>query len=317
MTAAECYRMKTSAGTTIFISIADPSPSPPPTVLLLGPFGSTRRSVQPYISIYRSLGYHTVFTTAPLSIVFSLSQSKAAPFLLSLFRVLSADVRLLTGGLILAPIASGGGVVLPALASLLSSTPLPPAPTCVIDHAAAPPLDDDAPVVVATQTALAALVCDSCPAYPHPDLSARTLVRGLHLSARPIIAALVVLGLRILTRIYAALFGDVAAKTWNSFRDARLPCPELYIYSPEDDELDLPALQELVAYRKAKAGPCELRVVRAGDEEERESASRDGIGRRMGVPVEDYRRQMEDINYWVNAWRRREGIAEWQFPVVK
>lgn len=306
--------MKTSACSTIFITLAPPSPSPAPTAVLLGPFGSSRRSMAPHLSLYRTLGYNTVFTTAPLSVVFSLSQTKARPFLLSLLRVLASDVRLLTGGLVFAPVASGGGVVLPHLASLLAVPPARPSPTSVLDYPAHNPppvmhdlLEDDVPVITAVRTALAALVCDSCPAYPHPDLSARTLVKGLQLASSPLVSAVVTFCLRVATRVHDALFGDVSARMWRTFRGVQLPCPELYVYTPDDDELDLPALQELVAYRKAIAGPCELRLVRVEEDDE-------ALVRKTEVEAEDYRHEMEEVNYWVNMWRRRAGIAEWVVP---
>jgi hypothetical protein len=325
--ALETYTMKTAHGTDVFVALppargAAVPPRAAPTCLLLGWFGSSRRSLSKYANVYRAMGYNTVQTTAPPSVVFSLSQAAALPFLLSLFRVLAADPRLLAGGLVIAPFSNGGAVVLPRLADLLGRAP-PTSPTSALPPPAAaaaaahgvPAVTvaelglhaDDLPGIAAIRDHLAAVVFDSSPCYQHPEHAARALVGGLGIDSRPWLSAAVAFVLRLGCRLQELLYGDVRGRFWASVRSARYPCPELYMYSAADELLDEVALDELVTHRKrAKLG--DVRVWRVEDSPHVQLFT---------THRTTYSAKVRGVNEWgVNAWRERSGLPGWAMPAV-
>lgn len=287
----ETYVMKTCVGTDVTITITDESA---PTALLLGWFGATPRSLSKYASLYRSLGYNTLQTAAPPSVVFSLSHASIPPYLLSLLRILASDPRLLSNGLVLAAFSNGGACVLPSLAAALS--PTAPSPK---GH------PGDAAAAAAARAALSALVLDSAPAFPSPVALGRMLARGLGLARRPWAAAVIERGMRAVCWLQDWMHGDVRGGAWRAVRGAAYPCPELYMYSAADDLVDAEALDELVSYRKRER-LGEVRVWRVGDAPHVQL---------LRTHRAQYVETIRGVNEWgVNAWRRRQGFPNWLLP---
>lgn len=343
----EIYTNKTSAGTDILVTLhrsaeaeddelpGDVGP-PRPTALLLGWYGSSRRNMSKYAVLYRNFGYHTVQTSAPTSVVFSLSGSSRQPFLLSVLRVLNADQRLLAGGLVLVAFSNGGACVLPCLLDLfriVQESPsrnagvvgtkaessaanggerrLLPSPSRSpilprLTSGAVPLEADDFPVVAAVYSSLAALMFDSSPCFLHAETGVRALVEGAGLAHRPWLVAIIRYGFLAFVRLQHFVYGARQVEFWRRMREARYPAPELYMYSAADQLLDEAALDELISYRKSEGLASEIRVWRIED------APHVQLFRTHPGPYAD---KVREMNEWgVNRFRARQGLPPWPLP---
>jgi hypothetical protein len=307
----ETYTKKTSQGTDVVITVlASPAGSPVrPTCLLLGWYGSSRRNLAKYASVYRAMGYNTAQTAAPTSVVFSFTHASMRPFLLSILRMLRADTRLVAGGLVIAAFSNGGACLLPGLSQLFETAP---PPTGAAKSAAFPAVvttpalsGADLGAIAAVRDHLSAVICDSCPCYMHAKAGADALVQGAGLSGRPYLAAVVSACFRALCLLQLLLVGNMSAKFWAGVRDARYPCPELYMYSAADKLLDEVALDEMVEHRK-RGAIGDVRVWRVEDAPHVQL---------LTAHPSAYVRQVRRANDWgVNAWRKRAGMPQWTMP---
>jgi Eukaryotic protein of unknown function (DUF829) len=233
--------------------------------LLLGWFASSKRNVSKYAALYRAMGYNTVSTTAPPSVVFSMSHDESQPFLLSILRALAADPRLLAGGLVIHAYSSGGAIILPRLDMLFRAAGLGPSPGLVDGIVALPASvpsglfgptpqpalhPEDMPVVTAVYHAMAGIVFDSCPCYMHPVTGADCLISGFDLPPNSFGARLFRAGFYTLVRLQFLLYGNVPARFWDGVTNAHYPCPELYLYSTADVLLDYERVDALVEMRR-------------------------------------------------------------------
>jgi hypothetical protein len=322
----ETYTKKTSSGTDIVVSVhsihaqstdihpldaslsivhsspivgvAGAADNPRPTVLLLGWYAASKRNLAKYEAVYHSMGYNSVSTVAPTSIIFF--RASPRPFLLSLLRVLATDARLLAGGLVVAPFSNGGAILLPLLSRLLCELP---------ENASLPReiglRDEDIPIIDAVRDATAAVVLDSCPCYMHAESGARALVEGLQVRSR-LLASIIRTGFYFLCYMQAIVQGNTATRFWRAMRDARYPCPELYMYSAADVLLDEIALDELVTHRRESGLSKKIEVWRVDD------APHVLL---LRTHRDQYVARLRGINdSAVKALRKRKHLPEWSLP---
>jgi Eukaryotic protein of unknown function (DUF829) len=326
----ETYTKKTSSGTDILVSIhvepahatslhpldaslrivhsspiigaAGAAPNPRPTVLLFGWYAASKRNLAKYETIYHAMGYNSVATTAPTSITFF--QSAQRPFILSVLRVLATDPRLLAGGLVLAPFSNAGAILLPLISRLLCDLPANLASSSSLAREIGL-RDEHLPIVDAVRDATAALVLDSCPCYLHADTGANALLEGLQLRNK-LLSAVVRAGFFLICMLQLVVHGNFPARFWRAMRDAKYPCPELYMYSAADTLLDEHALDELVAYRRETGCAKRIEVWRVED------AAHVML---LRTHRQQYISRLRDMNDWgVNAWRKRKFLPEWSLP---
>jgi hypothetical protein len=324
--AMETYTKKTSSGTDILVSIhverahatnlhpldaslrivhsspiigaAGAASNPRPTVLLLGWYAASKRNLAKYETVYHAMGYNSVSTTAPTSITFF--QSAQRPFILSVLRVLATDTRLLAGGLVFAPFSNGGAIIFPLLSRLLCELPGNPALGREIGLR-----EEHLPILDSVREATAAVVFDSCPCYLHADIGANALLEGLQLRNK-LLSAVVRVGFFFMCMLQFLVHGNFAARFWRAMRDAKYPCPELYMYSAADALLDEHALDELVAHRKETGRAKRIEVWRVED------APHVML---LRTHRQQYIYRLRDMNDWgVNALRKRKRLPEWSLP---
>lgn len=293
--------LRSKAGSQRCVSAEDESCNPRPTVLLLGWYGSSARNLDKYAGLYRQMGYNSVATTSPTTVAFSFSHASTLPFLLSILRILAADARLLAGGLVFASFSNGGAILFPKVAQLLGDSGgtdanlqrelgLQPA---------------DVPVVDAVRKATAAIVFDSSPCYLHADKGAEAVVSGLGLE-NTYLSFLARAGFHVVAKLQVLLYGDVPARFWRQLREAKYPCPEMYIYSTFDKLLDHTALEDLVAFRKQNGLTKRIDVFRVDDAHHVQI---------MRVHPKQYAAYLNDMNEWgVNAFRKQNNMDSWILP---
>lgn len=319
------YKKKTNTGDDVFVRIHpqnsdDPTFSPNPTVVLMGWLGSKHKHVAKYAAIWETMGYNTVQTVAPLSVIFPMTQRTTAIYLLSIIRILGSDDRLTNGGVIFQLFSNGGAIVAPHLSIMFNAIQHPPQldgtnnaninnntmandkPVTLKRHASY--LDsikaDDRVVITKVRQAHAALLFDSAPVYMHPHLGYTAINEGLGLSGT-MFAYIVAFFFTLLCHIQGAFIGNMPKEFWDDITNANYVCPELYIYSKMDHLLDIPTLESMIEHRKQKGR--EVRVYCVDD------APHVAIFRKY---PDTYLQTLHAANEWgVNAWRKRNSLKAW------
>lgn len=288
----EEYKKKTNTGDDVLIRIQpasclQTSDTKPPTAVLLGWIGSRPKHVAKYTQLYEAMGYNTVQTTAPFSVVFPVAPRTTAKFVLSLLRVLVGDDRLTSGGIMFHKFSNGGAVCAPHLSRFF--------------HGLYPDLikPDDEIVVKAIKDAIAGVIFDSAPVYLKPGLGGRAISEGLGIQPG-LVSAIITFIFTLLCLIQRFLVVNLARHFWDGLRDARYMCPELYIYSHEDHLLDVPSLEDLIIYRKRNHDVHVWHVL---------DAEHVKILRKY---PEEYLRTVQLAHEWgINAWRKRVSLPPW------
>lgn len=272
-----------------------------PTALLLGWYGASEKNLNKYAQLYSNMGYNTVCTSSPTSVTFSITHTTPLPFLLSILRVLAADSRLLSGGLIIMAFSNAGSILIPRLAQFYNRGNGP-------DEAlkADPNFHpEDVPVVEAVIKAWAGLAFDSGPCYLHADIGARALTRGLRV-ADTLLGHIITVLFLALARLRILVYGDISARFWRSLRSAEYPCPEIYMYSTKDDLMDEEALDELIDYRQKSGLSKGMHIWRVEDA---------GHVQLLRAHRQAYVHKLEELNSWATcAYREKHGLSPWVPP---
>lgn len=234
----EEYKKKTNTGDDVFIRIQkSPTAASPPTVVLFGWLGAAHRNLDKYSALFSAMSYNTVQLIPPVSVVFAMKQRKTATFLLSVLRILAADLRLSNGGLIFVLFSNGGAVCAPHLSNMFAGL----YPDLI--------KADDEPVVTLVKNAIAAIIFDSSPCYMHVSLGAQAINEGMKVPSG-ILSAIVVAVFTFLCFFQRLFFCNLPLVFWEGLKNADYLCPEQYIYSSDDHLLDTPALDALIQHRK-------------------------------------------------------------------
>lgn len=285
----EEYKKKTNTGDDVYVRVREDA-ALAPTALLLGWFGARKRHLEKYGAVYESMGYSTVLTIAPTSVVFSLNQRNVPAYLLSILHILAADVRLTHGGLVIQFFSNGGAMCAPRLSQMFQG-----AHRDIIGA-------DDEIVVRRVREMLAAVVFDSAPAYLHTETSAVAFVSGLGVRSGSTMETVLRAVFTILVWVQRLLYGDVPVRFWNWMRNANYGVPELYLYSNADVLVDAQCIAALVKERshRFKDAVREFYV---------EDAPHVQLLRKY---PKEYVSQIRGVNEWgVNAFRRRNQMDDW------
>lgn len=324
------YKKKTNTGDDVFVRIQPQSEkatvptSPVPTAVVLGWLASKPRHVTKYTALYERMGYNTVQTTAPFSIVFPFTQRPVAIYFLSILRILASDDRLTEGGIVFQMFSNGGAGNAPFLSNFFHIDNLP----CSIQEQPITDIDprtteqptttspsskmtvssdffnfvktDDLIVISKIKKVHAAVIFDSGPVKLRIHLGYRAINEGLGINGT--FLAYIVACLFTCLCLFQRLF--ISNYFWNGVRNASYVCPEMYIYSHMDHLLDIPALEALIEERKQKG--CDIRVFDVED------APHVSIFRNYPKKYNDV---IQSVNEWgINEWRRRNSIQLWTIP---
>ena len=283
----EEYKKKTSTGDDVFSRVHNVSSAPRPTAVLLGWLGSTHKNVAKYAAIYERMGYNTVRLVAPISIVFSLRQRTTSYFLLSLLRIIAADERLFSGGIVFMMFSNGGAILAPHLTRFFAGV-------SHYVHA------DDELVVKTIKDSISAIVFDSAPCYLHNRSGANAIITGMNVPSG-LLSWMVIFIFTCLAVMHKILVMDLPKFFWEGLKNGDYLCPEQYIYSTKDVLLDAPMLDDLIEYRRREGR--DLQVFRVDD------AAHVKI---MIKHTEKYIETLHSVNRWgVNRWRKRTGLPDW------
>lgn len=291
----EEYKKKTNTGDDVFIRIQTPASSQSPataapTAVLFGWLGSKPRHVAKYATLYEHMGYNTVQTTAPFSIVFPITPRTSAFFVLSVMRILANDDRLTSGGIVFHKFSNGGAVCAPHLSRFFNGQ----------YHDFIKP--DDKVVVKTIRDSIAAIVFDSAPVYLRTDLGAQAITEALGLPSG-ILATIITITFTLLCYIQY-LFINLPRYFWDGVRNACYMCPELYIYSRADHLLDVSSLEALINERESQGQAVKVWHV--------EDAKHVSILRKH---PQQYIQTIQSINDWgINVWRKRVSLPHWIPP---
>lgn len=292
----DTYKKKTHTGDDVRVRIhpprtgADGVAVPAPTVVLMGWFGAAEKHLAKYGAVFEDVGYNTVQLIAPTSVVFAFGPRNSAAFLLSVIRIVAADNRLTSGGLVFKMFSNGGAILAPRLSQFFEG-----AWRETLIKA------DDEPAIKTVRDAMAAVVFESSPCYMHAETGATAVVFGLQVPPG-ILAGTVRFLFHASAWLQKLLYGDVPARFWGDLLEADYLCPEMYIYSTADMLLDGELLDGLVDYRQ-RTRKTVARVLRVED------APHVQI---MRAHQEAYITACRSVNDWgVNVFREKKGIPKW------
>lgn len=288
----EIYKKKTNTGDDVYVRIqpnsSRPSSSVPPTAVVLGWLASKPKIVAKYTALYEQMGYNTVQTTAPFSVVFPVTPRVTAKFLLSILRILTSDTRLTDGGIVFHMFSNAGAVNAPHLARMFAG-----------DYRDFIKVDDEI-VVKKIKDSIAAVIFDSAPVYIRIHLGACAITEGLGFKESSVVGVIITIMFTILCLLQRLLI-NLPRDFWNDIRNAQYMCPELYIFSQIDHLLDVTALEDLIAERRQTGH--DVRVWSVTD------ADHVSILRKHPSL---YRRTIYSVNEWgVNVWRKNVSLSPW------
>jgi len=294
---------------------------PPPLVLLLGWFRASHRPLGKYAAVHSAAGCHTAAVIAPPGVVFALFPGPQFAFAVAVAAAVAAatgpdGVPLLAGGVVLHPFSNGGAFVVRRLVELAALPPVDRSAAVAAAIAAsrsATAAGDAAAVATAAVDALAAATAgtlfDSCPvALSHASaLTATTHAAGIGAGT----AGGAGIGAAVGRAVTAAslggwiglqfvLCGNVPAAFWATMRDGEAPggpaAGVAYAYSAADATADTPALEELIAARRARGGDVRAWRVEDAPHVALLVGHRQDYEAFVGGCVAD----------WIAAWRKRQ-----------
>jgi len=289
-------------------------------VLLLGWFRASHRPLGKYVAVHSAAGCHTAAVIAPPGVVFALFPGPQFAFAVAVAAAVAAatgpdGVPLLAGGVVLHPFSNGGAFVVGRLVELAA---LPPAErSAAVAAAIAAPRPattvGDAGAATAAVDALAAATAgtlfDSCPVVLSHASAVTATTHAAGIGAGTAGGAGVVAAVsRAVTAatlggwigLQFVLCGNVPAAFWVTMRDGEAPggaaAGVAYAYSAADVTADTPALEELIAARRARGG--DVRAWRVEDAPH--------VALLVGHRPEYEAFVGGCVTDWIAAWRQRQ-----------